>query len=178
MRTRDKEIMKRLVAILGVGVATLVSSPPLTAESAQRFGVEAGVAYTPDDSFHDLGWNIAVLLECAGDRYWALRSTLGGTFLQADVDGDHPHARYGYATFGVATQDLVSFVGGIGLYYVSIEKPLVDTAVSQLEPGVNGGVFLSVPYRHSHFITAGLAAHRVFTEGPDFFVTLTGGFIF
>lgn len=136
------------------------------------------MAYTPDDSFHHFGWTISGLAEYAGRNYWAIRSTLGGTLLEADDDGDRPHARYGYATLGVATQDLVSFVGGLGLYYVSIEEPLVDDAVSRLEPGLNAGVFLSVPFRHSHFITGGLVAHRVFTDGPDFFVTLTGGFIF
>ena len=171
---------RRGILLIAVSTALLCVPPStlLAGEGKHRFGVEGGLAYTPDDSFDGVGWAVAGFTEWPFTNYWAIRTTLGGVFLEADVDDRNPNANYAFATFSFAGQDLFSFVGGLGLYYVVLQEPLVDHAQSRLEPGVHGGVLLSVPYRHRHFITSSFMAHAVYGDGPDFLVTLTGGFVF
>ena len=154
------------------------ASAVVAGERKWRFGLEGGLAYTPDDSFDGVGWSLAGLAETPLTDYCGIRASVGGTLLEADVDDRHPNANYAYATVGVTTADLVSFFGGAGIYYTMLQEPLVDDEASRLEAGLYGGAMFSVPYRHRHFITASLTGHRVFADGPDFFVVLSGGFIF
>src|SRR5262245_46953893 len=163
------------------GLFILANAVPraYAADSKLAPGLSVGIAYTPDDDFDGLGWTASGSLEGVVGKVAEVRGKLGFLSLQADIDGQHPDAKYWYLLGEVLGADLVSPTGGIGLYNVDLEEPITDDGQSSLEFGVHVGVRVLLPYHDGeHAFTADGTVHHVFADGPSAILTFGVGWLF
>ena len=145
------------------------------------YGFSLGLAYSPDDNLTSAGWNLGGTVEGLVGHSLELRATLGGIGIEGDAGEQTPKATYAFLLVDVLAADLLSPTGGIGLYYVDLDPPLVDETLSRLEFGANAGVRLMIPYstkRADHAFTLDARVHSVLGDGPSLLVTVGAGMLF
>lgn len=146
-------------------------------------GVFGGVVHAHDNEFDRLGWNAGVTLEHyfkhgSLKHYLGVRGTLGALTAHANVQGQHPDASYAYAAGDMLMGNFVSPVFGVGLYHVTLAKPLLTNTQREFDLGVRGGVRFYFPGHYRHAVTLEATLHRVLGDGPLVLVTVGAGFVF
>ena len=173
----------RLAVLASCAVISVLCSTPAHAQpyDGVTFGFSLGPAYSPDDNLTSVGWNVGGTVEGLVSHSLQLRATLGGIGIEGDAGQPTPKATYGFLLLDVLAADLISPTGGIGLYHVDLDPPLVDEARSSLEFGANAGVRLMIPYstqQADHAFTLDMRFHSVLGDGPSLLFTFGAGMLF
>jgi len=138
-------------------------------------GVGVGVAYTPDARFSGVSWTLNETFEHVVGRSLEVRGMVGVAKLTSDTSRS---GHYSFIVADVLSADLVTPVGGVGIYHPSFRKFSSSSSNDLIVMGVHGGIRLLIPYHHDHGVSLETEVHRVFGNGPAVLVTLTAGFVF